>query len=68
MMPSRNTGRSANRTPARARAGVPIALCSAMPMTIARMSGLNMPMPGTWRRPNDAAAMAPVSNRPGRMP
>jgi hypothetical protein len=50
-----------------AATGVPMKLWSAMPSKIAKIMGLNIPMPGSARRPNDDAAIAAVNRRPGQI-
>ena len=66
MMPSRRIFFRLKTTPGRQIAGVPTRLWNSMPITVARIMGLNMPTPGIWRSANAASAMTPVSASPGR--
>src|SRR5665213_176801 len=67
MIPSLRTRLRLKVTPAFAIAGVPRRLWTSMPIIVARIRGLNIPIPGIWRSMNAPAAMAPVSASPGRM-
>src|SRR5512140_1813612 len=67
MIASRSRRRRLKVTPCLAQAAVPTMLCQAIPITIDRIRGLNVVIPGSMRIANDVAATSEASNRPGRM-
>ena len=57
----------APETPGFAAPGVPIVLCSTIPIRIDRISGESASIPGTRRSPKAAAAIRAVRARPGQI-
>ncbi len=66
-MARRSRRRRLKVTPAFAQAAVPTVLWNTIPMTIDKIIGLNVAMPGSSLSANAAPAIVEFSSKPGRI-